>query len=228
MNSGSNDHPSDPPLSARRRQLLPLTSSHPEYPTPHAVPSVSIRALPLRGHAGRVRRRPGPEATTRGQAARGARLRCADGVLDLVDPALDAILERHRDRAHEIGNDVVERGPDAVTRATRRGSGRRSRLHVGTRAAEQYADTHCRRERRPRMIPYELHHIQLVLQLRERARHPLSRQLDVAPDVSCRFSHSLSSLSVATVSSGISSLGESAFLPRIISQAAMPPVSTTT
>src|SRR5439155_8358366 len=72
------------------------------------------------------------------------------------------------------------------------------------------------RECRPWMVAHHLNDVQLLLELVDRRRHALASQLDVAADVSCRLSHSLSSLSVAMVSSGTSDVGDNCRIARFV------------
>ena len=70
--------------------------------------------------------------------------------------------------------------------------------------------------------------VELVFELGQRARHSFPRQLDVAPDVSRCFSHSLSSLSVVTVSVGASCDGDSSATAPRQPRAIVPAINTTT
>ncbi len=96
-------------------------------------------------------------------------------------------------------DDVVEDFAQLVARPLGGRDGRRRRLHIRARPAEQDARANRQRQCRPRMILHHLYHVQLLLELGERARHPFASQLDVTPDVIRCFSHSLSSFNVSTV-----------------------------
>src|SRR5689334_19680073 len=78
------------------------------------------------------------------------------------------------------------------------------------------------------MIPHHLGDVELTLELGQRARHSFPRQFDVAPDVSRCFNHSLSSLSVVTVSVGASCDGARSDMPRRARTTAITPAITST
>src|SRR6185437_2068894 len=92
----------------------------------------------------------------------------------------------------------------------------------------QHSRPQSERERRPRVVADDLRHVELLLQLVQRAREPLARQLDVAPDVSRRFNHSLSSVSVVIVSRGASCAGARYDIPRFANHAVSAPATTST
>src|SRR6478672_7738217 len=78
------------------------------------------------------------------------------------------------------------------------------------------------------MLAYDFGDVELTLELGQRARHAFPGQLDVAPDVSRCFNHSLSSLSVVTVSVGASCDGARSDMPRRARTTAIAPAITRT